>query len=924
MQYGQAVESRGTGVDPTAGGSGPASIVARAAQLFEEHQNSIFQRTDRTFAGLMVFQWLAGIVLALVVSPKAWSGQYSSTHIHVWAALILGGIITAFPVAMALKYPGTTFTRHSVGIGQMLMGALLIHLTGGRIETHFHVFGSLAFLAFYRDWKVLVSASAVVAADHFLRSVFWPQSVFGVLSAGSWRWVEHASWVVFEDVFLLLSCQQSVREMRTTAERQAQIEGTKERIESEVQDRTAELKKQAVVLEHTAELLRAGEERFRLLSASSPVGVFECDASGRCIYANSRWCEIAGLASEELAGDGWTKIIHPEDRELVAGHWERTIKGGGGLSCEFRILTPRNELRWVHSRAREMLADTGKTNGYVGTVEDITSRKQIEADLVKARDEALSGARAKAEFLANMSHEIRTPMNGVIGMTGLLLDTPLSDVQREFTETIRVSADALLTVINDILDFSKIEAGKLVFETLDFDLQETVEGTLDMLAERAQKKRIELIGWVQAEVPTRLRGDPGRLRQILTNLIGNALKFTEGGEVVVRVFKEAESGTHTTVRFTVTDTGIGITPEAQARLFQSFSQADGSTTRKYGGTGLGLAICKQLVALMNGKIGVQSETGRGSMFWFTVEFEKQAGAVQAKVVYNPNFLNVRVLVVDDNATNRQILRHQIFAWKMEKGSAASGQEALRVLRAAAAAGTPYDLALLDMQMPEMDGLTLAREIKADPTIAGTRLIILTSLGWFLTPEELARAGIVAYLVKPIKQSRMFDCIANALGTSMAGDSVSVPPADSGMDAPDPLAQNVRILLAEDNSVNQKVALAQLRKLGYRADAVGNGVEVLTALERIPYDIVLMDCQMPEMDGYSATRAIRQLECQSRNKCSWNAPIYIIAMTANAMQGDREQCLAAGMNDYISKPVRTVQLHMALQRWKLETRPSSTT
>ena len=892
-------------------------VQERTQFLFHEHRKVIFERTDRIFAGLMLFQWLMGIALALMVSPRTWAGQFSQTHIHVWAAIFLGGAITSLPMFLALRHPGKMLTRQTIGIGQMLMGALLIHLTGGRIETHFHVFGSLAFLAFYRDWRVLISASAVVAVDHLLRGMFWPQSVFGVLAASPWRALEHAGWVIFEDIFLILSCRQSMGEMRAMAERQAELEATRDQIEFTVQQRTAQLQEQTESLRKTSEKLRVGEERFRSLSAASPIGILQTDAQGQCIYVNSSWTEISGLSFEESLGTGWARAIHPEERIAVLAGWTKITREGPEFCREYRLLTPGNELRWARSRAKAMFDAEGRIVGHVGTVEDITDRKRIEADLVKARDEALEAATVKSEFLANMSHEIRTPMNGVIGMTGLLLDTDLDPEQREFGETIRTSADALLAIINDILDFSKIEARRLTFETVDFDLNEVIDDTLELVAGSAQSKGLELIQQILPGVPTLLRGDPGRVRQIITNVVSNAVKFTPKGEVVLRVSQEKITATDAILRFEVKDTGIGIAPKTQTKLFQAFSQADGSTTRRFGGTGLGLAISKQLAEMMGGEIGVTSELEKGSVFWFTLALGLQPARTSRHSKPDLNLKGLRVAIVDDNSTNRQILEHQLFAWEVQTGSASSAVEALRLLEIAAANKMPFDLALLDMQMPEVDGLMLARAIKSNPAIASTRLVILTSLGDRPSADILQKAGIDDYLVKPVKQSRLLECLA-ILKTSIPGHSTRqsafVKPRILPVSAR-PL-QKARVLVAEDNTVNQKVALSQLQRLGYPSEAVANGLEVLETLRRIRYDVILMDCQMPHLDGYETTRQIRRLQTEAAiSDSDTGQVVHIIAMTANAMHGDREKCLASGMDDYISKPVKKEDLAAALERWR---------
>ena len=657
----------------------------------------------------------------------------------------------------------------------------------------------------------------------------------------------------------------------------------------------------ARVEERTAQLRRA-DERFRSLVQNSTDVMTVIDGVGRVTYQSPSVYTVLGYSPETLDQIDWYQVVHPDDRGSLRSYLRdlQMAVGPETKSAEARLRHADGAWRDTEIRAQDLL-DNPSVRGVVLTVRDISERKRAEEALAHARDEAVDASRAKSDFLATMSHEIRTPMNGVIGLTGLLLDSGLSETQRHHAEGVRASGEALLGIINDILDFSKIEAGKLELETLDFDLGHAVEEVAALVAESARVKGLELVAYVRPEVPSALRGDVGRLRQILLNYATNAVKFTAAGEVVLRAsLAEDPSDEAVMIRFEVVDTGVGFDPAKADRLFDPFSQADASTTRRYGGTGLGLAICRRLAEAMGGTVGVESQSGQGSTFWLELPLQHALTPLSTSVAVGHTLEGRRVLMVDDNQTNRTVLTSQLLAWGIEVDTAADATEGLERLRDSTAQANPYDIAVVDMVMPGMDGLQMARAVRADPELASVALLLVSSVT--MDAETATQAGFVEALTKPVRLSRLYDALMRAL-TPPAVEQTTAVRSSNAVER----RSRGTLLIVEDHAINQEVAKGMVAKLGYGCDVAADGVEALAALERRSYDAVLMDCHMPRMDGFQATGEIRRREAGRRH-------IPIVALTASALVEDRQKCIAAGMDDYLAKPVKQHELADMLNRW----------
>jgi PAS domain S-box-containing protein len=648
------------------------------------------------------------------------------------------------------------------------------------------------------------------------------------------------------------------------------------------------------------EALRKSDERFQLVARATNDAVWDWDILSNQLWWNQGFKALFGYGDEDIKPDltSWTDRLHPDDHARVMQSVQRVLESSQTYwASEYRFRRADGAYVYIYDRGYVMRDREGKALRMVCAMVDITQRKRAEEELTRARDAAEAANRAKSQFLANMSHEIRTPMNAIIGMTQLTLATNLSGEQRSLLLTVQDSANTLLNVLNDILDFSKIEAGKMELQPIRFNLRERLEDTITIFSVRAHEKGLELACFLEANVPESIVGDAGRLRQVLVNLLGNAVKFTESGEVVLRVFVEERRDEQIRLHFAVTDTGIGIPKDKQHEVFEAFTQADNSATRNYGGTGLGLTISSQLIGLMNGKIWLESKPGLGSTFHFTAEFGVDPVAETA-VTEIPALRGIRVLIVDDNATNRMVLDAQLVRWGMLPTAVSDGESALAEIARSAAAHQPFSLIIIDGMMPGMDGFTLARRITEAASAPDTTLMMLSSLGH---AEAAAReSGIRFCLSKPVRQSDLFDAIMTALGqrtftTRTRAQSRKLIPSRA-----------LKILLAEDHPVNQRLAVAVLQNWGHTVTVTPNGREALEAWSREPFDLIVMDVQMPELNGLEATRAIRRMEQGSTNH------IPIIAMTAHAFKGDREQCLASGMDGYVSKPINSDDLFATIE------------
>ena len=689
-------------------------------------------------------------------------------------------------------------------------------------------------------------------------------------------------------------------------------------LEKRVEERTRDLAKvnkdlevEIVERKQAEEAMRDSEEKYRTILEKIEDGYYEVDLAGTLTFFNDSACKITGYSEHELMGMNNREYTDEENARKLYTEYNKVYETGIPTKrLEWEIIRQDGKKRFIETSISLIRSSEGQSVGFRGILRDVTERKELEHEIMEKSRLAEEASKAKGEFLANMSHEIRTPLNGIVGMAELALDTELDDNQQNIFHTINTEASSLQDVINEILDFSKIEAGKVDIEEVPFDLRHAIEDVANSFVYRAEQQGLDFISFLAPDVPSQLIGDPARLRQIVVNLMGNALKFTHKGEIYLKGELIEEIEDCAKIRFSVKDTGIGIPEDRQTTIFESFSQADGSTTRRYGGTGLGTTISKQLAEMMGGEIGLESEEGKGSTFWFTARFGRQEERKQIPAARDLDLNNLKVLIVDDNQTNRFILIEYLKSWGCLPVEAVDGKEALIVFRDAVSSESPFDLILTDFQMPEMSGFDLAKKIKTIDTLKDVPIIVLTSAGKKGDGRNCKEIGINGYLTKPIKQNEMRKAIVSVLGFSRG---LETAPLVTRHSVAENYRKEVQILLVEDYPTNQKVAMRHLNRGGYQVDLAEDGRQAVEAHKRKSYNLILMDIQMPILDGYAATREIREIETRN-HESSILRRIPIIAMTAHAIKGYREKCLEAGMDDYIAKPIKRKELLAMAEKW----------
>jgi two-component system, sensor histidine kinase and response regulator len=865
-----------------------------------------YVQVDRFMIRVLRWHWVALVILTLgntvfqfgrhFPSPFSWRVPSLAEGVGTVTLGLLAAVVPAWAYGRLRNHYAW---RILVSVALTMYSYLFVLISGGSIEMHFHFFMIMALLVVYSDWRPGWLILVLAALHHGILNYVQPQWVY-FYGRNDFAVVAHGLPVAVMAVFTTLLCQNQRRSVSILEEtRRAQEQDLAKRREAE-------------------QTLRESEEKSRYVIDSAADAIVSIDDQGLVREFNRAAERLFGFTAAEMAGEPLARLMPARLRDAHRVELQRLLDTGErrlpswrdqqlvGLTKDGREVPLEVSFSRFEARGRSF---------FTGVLRDITQRKAVEAELAAARDRAIETSRLKSEFLARMSHEIRTPMNGVIGMTGLLLDTEMTPVQRHYADTVRKSADALLTIINDILDFSKIEAGRLRLEPVPFDLMVAVEEVGELLSGAAREKGLDLIIRVAPAVPRHVIGDPGRIRQVLINLVGNAVKFTAKGHVLVNVECEESTGADAMFRFAISDTGIGIPEDRLKDIFDRFTQVDASSTRRYGGTGLGLAISRELVTLMGGTLSVTSRPEEGSTFSIRVRLPVAAGAPRA-LTPAPELSGIRVLIVDDNGVNRQVLRERLASWRMRVDDVGSAEAALHALRAAVEAADAYGLVITDFDMPDGDGETLARAVHADPALRGVVLVLLTSVDQQGGIERVREAGFSAYLVKPVRASLLMDALLAVWGAGadvgsrrlVTQDTLMTRRVEQAAALPGPAAPlHTRVLLAEDNPVNQQVAAAMIERLGARVDVAGNGKEALELLALLPYDLVLMDCEMPEMDGYAATAEIRRRNIGGRR-------IPIVAMTAHAMEGDRDRCLAAGMDDYVTKPVELSAIEAVVRRW----------